>query len=81
MEDYIDILLRALNEPGMRYFSAEYFQQRAKYKQAERALLESLTDAQNKLYLTYEEEHNLRNAISERDMARQAFLLAKEIFQ
>ena len=81
MGDYIDILLRALNEPGVRHFSVEYYRQLPQYRKAEEALQDSLSEEQTELFLTYEEEYNQRNAISERDMARQAFLLAKEIYQ
>lgn len=81
MNDYIDILLRALNEPGVRHFSGEYYRQFIQCRKAEESLRDSMSKEQLALFLTYEEKSNQKSATSEWDLARQAFLLAKEIYQ
>ena len=81
MLDYIDILLQALYEDGADYLNGEFYLQSAREKHAEEALTAALSDAQIDLYLAYESAQNAAAEIYTKAVARQAFLLAKEIYQ
>ena len=81
MQDYIDVLLCHLAERRQNALSGEYFSLQAREQQALNALLDSLTAGQRKLFLAYEEARNAAEGASEDAFARQAFLLAREIFR
>ena len=81
MEDYIDILLNALYDHGSDYLNGEFYLQSARERHAEEALTAALSDAQIDLYLAYESAQNAAAEIYTKAVARQAFLLAKEIYQ
>lgn len=81
MEDYIDILFRELEEQWSDLLGGEYFLQKAREDYAEQALLDTLTEEQQKLFLIYEEQRNAASVFRESGMTRQAFLLAREIFR
>lgn len=81
MEDYIEILLEELNNRRQDLLSGEYFIQSHKTLQAAKALHETLSEPQKELFLAFEAQSNRTAAISEAALARQAFLLAKEIYR
>ena len=81
MQDYIDILLSHLSSARQNALPGEYFPLQAREQQALNALLDSLTAGQRKLFLAYEEARNAAASVSEDAFARQAFLLAREIFR
>ena len=81
MQDYIDILLSHLSSTRQTALSGEYFSLQAREQQALNALLDSLTAGQRKLFLAYEEARNAAEGASEDAFARQAFLLAREVYR
>lgn len=81
MRDYIDVLLDNMEEQWAAFLDGEYFLQKARTDHAERALQETLSESQTELFTTYEEQHTAATAIREAALARQAFLLAKEIYR
>ena len=81
MQDYIDILLSHLSSTRQNALSGEYFSLQAREQQALNALLDSLTAGQRKLFLAYEEARNAAEGASEDAFARQAFLLAREVYR
>ena len=81
MQDYINVLLCHLSSTRQNALSGEYFSLQAREQQALNALLDSLTAGQRKLFLTYEEARNAAEGASEDAFARQAFLLAREVYR
>lgn len=81
MKDYIDALLLYLSEQRYGAASSEYFIRLAQEEAACEALCRTLTKEQHKLFLAYEEAHNATASAAEDAYARQAFLLAKEVFR
>lgn len=81
MEDYIEILLNELEEQWSALLGEEYFLQKARENRAERALMDTLTEEQNELFLVCGEQRNIAAVFRESHMTRQAFLLAREIFR
>lgn len=81
MEDYIDILLNEMEEHWADFLGGAYFLQKARRDHAEQALLDSLSEAQTDLFLSYEEQQNAAVLLREEAMTRRAFLLAKEIYR
>lgn len=79
MDDYITVLLQYLNEH--RADSVEYLRASRHLDEASEALCETLSPEQHKLFLAYEEAANAVSCISEDDLTRSAFLLAREIFR
>ncbi len=80
MKDYIDILLESLSETCLSALSYEYFLQQKRERLASEALSRSLSKDQQALFLSYEEEHNASASMRMDALARQAFLLAREIY-
>ena len=80
-KDYIDILLEDLNSRRLSFAGKEYFLAQQREQLALEALSATLSDRQNHLLLTYEAEKNAAASVSEDILARQAFLLAKEVFR
>lgn len=78
MEDYITVLLEELEEHWVDFVDGAYFLEKAR---KERALMESLTESQMDLFLSYEERQNAAATLWEEAMVRRAFLLAREIFR
>ena len=80
MDDYITVLLNHLTEhsPSANW---EYLARQTRQNQAGEALLNTLYLEQRRLFLRYEEAHNALASVSEEIFARQAFLLAREIFR
>ena len=77
MQDYIDILLSHLSGARQSSLPGEAFPLQVREQQTLNALLDSLTAGQRKLFLAYEEARNA----SEDAFARQAFLLAREVYR
>ena len=81
MQDYIDALLVYLSEQRFSGTGSEYFTRLACEEAAGEALCRTLTPEQHKLFLAYEAARNATASAAEDAYARQAFLLAKEIFR
>lgn len=81
MEDYIDALLQYVAEKRLSTITCEYSACLAREESASEALERTLTDEQRKLFRAYEEARNATDSMSEDAYARQAFLLAREIFR
>ena len=81
MQDYIDVLLCHLSSARQSSLPGEYFPLQVREQQALNALLDSLTAGQRKLFLAYEDARNAAEGASEDAFARQAFLLAREIYR
>ena len=79
--DYIDVLLQHLADTRLSYLHSDYYIQKEREQLASEALCCTFTEEQHKLFLAYEEEFSARFSISEDAYARQAFLLAREIFK
>ena len=81
MQDYIDILLSHLSSARQSSLPGESVPLQVQEQQALNALLDSLTAGQRKLFLAYEEARNAAEGASEDAFARQAFLLAREVYR
>ena len=81
MQDYIDVLLCHLADTRQNALPGEYFPLQAREYQTLDALTASFTADQRKLFLAYEEARNAAEGASEDAFARQAFLLAREVFR
>ena len=81
MQDYIDVLLCHLADTRQSSLPGEAFPLQVQEQQALNALLDSLTAGQRKLFLAYEEARNAAEGASEDAFARQAFLLAREVYR
>ena len=81
MQDYIDVLLCHLADTRQNALPGESFPLQVREQQTLNALLDSLTAGQRKLFLAYEEARNAAEGASEDDFARQAFLLAREVYR
>ena len=81
MQDYIDVLLCHLADARQNALPGESFPLQVQEQQALNALLDSLTAGQRKLFLAYEEARNAAASVSEDAFARQAFLLAREVYR
>ena len=81
MQDYIDILLSHLSSARQNALPGEYFPLQAREYQTMDALTASFTAGQRKLFLAYEEARNAAEGASEDAFARQAFLLAREVYR
>jgi len=81
MQDYIDILLSHLSSAHQSTLPGEAFPLQVREQQTLNALLDSLTAGQRKLFLAYEEARNAAEGASEDAFARQAFLLAREVYR
>lgn len=80
-QDYIEILLDWLSEHRLDAMDGEYFLQEKQERAAARALEATLTGEQRKLYLAYEAERSHMASLDVDAAARQAFLLARDIFR
>ena len=80
-KDYISILIDYLNEQRLSCAGKEYFLAQKREHSAFQVLTATLNDEQHKLLLRYESEKNAAASVSEEILARQAFLLAREIFR
>ena len=80
MEDYIDVLLQYISEQRSAVVNGKHLSCLTQEEAAYEALARTLTEEQRKLFRAYEDARNATACIAEDDYARQAFLLAKEIF-
>lgn len=81
MENYIEILIGELGEHWTDILTGEYFLEKTREDHAEAALMKTLTKTQRDLFMIYEEHRNAAASLRESAMARQAFLMAREIFR
>ena len=81
MQDYIDVLLCHLADVRQNALPGESYPLQVREQQTLNALLDSLTAGQRKLFLAYEEARNAAEGASEDAFARQAFLLAREVYR
>lgn len=81
MEDYIEILLEALEEHDREYLGWDYFAQSDWAMEAMETLNQTLSHEQRELFRDYEEKQNAADSTGRMAFARQAFLLAKEIYR
>lgn len=84
MEDYITILLEALEECDREYLGGAYFAQSAQAMEAMEAmetLEKTFSHEQKALFQDYEEKQNAADDTRGRALTRQAFLLAREIYR
>ena len=81
MQDYIDVLLCHLADTRQSSLPGEAFPLQAREYQTMDALTASFTADQRKLFLAYEEARNAAASVSEDAFARQAFLLAREVYR
>ena len=81
MQDYIDVLLCHLSSARQSSLPGEAFPLQVREQQTLNALLDSLTAGQRKLFLAYEEARNAAEGASEDAFARQALLLAREVYR
>lgn len=80
MEDYITILLETLEEHDREYLGWEYFLQSEQAMAAMEALNKTLSHEQRKLFQDYEDKRTAVDDTGRMSLARQAFLLAREIY-
>ena len=81
MDDYIDVLLESLADQRLSFLVHEYFTRLKQEAQTADALCDTLSPEQRKLFLAYEAARNACASASEDAYARQAFLLAREIYR
>ena len=81
MEDYIDVLLEYLSGQRLSFLGHEYVLCQEQETLASQALFRTFTEEQQKLFLAYEDARNACASVSEDAFARQAFLLAREIYR
>ena len=80
-QDYIDVLMDYLADHRLAALGSEYFLQEKRETAAAEALEATLSEEQEQLFLAYEEARNASAGIAMDAAARQAFLLAREIFR
>ena len=81
MENYIEILLEALEEHDREYLGWEYFIQSEQAMEAMETLDKTFSPDQKKLFQDYEEKQNAADDTRGKALTRQLFLLAKEIYR
>ena len=80
MDDYITVLLHDLEDWAQDFLPGDYHGAICREAAAAEALTASLTGEQRALFLAFEESRNASAAYQEA-LARQAFLLAREIYR
>lgn len=81
MEDYITVLLEALEEHDREYLRWEYYIQLERAMEAMEALNKTFSPEQKKLFQDYEEQQNAADDTRGKAITRQIFLLAREIYR
>ena len=81
MDDYIAVLLDEMEEHWSDFMDGAYFLEEQQRKQAAQALIDTLSESQMDLFLSYEERQNAVAVLREESMTRQAFLLAREMYR
>ena len=80
MEDYIDVLLAYIAEQRSAFVSSQYLSCLTREEAAYEALAQTLTEEQKPLFHAYDDARSATANTAEDAYARQAFLLAREIF-
>ena len=80
MDDYITVLLHDLEDRAQDFLPGDYHGAIRREAAAAEALTASLTGEQRALFLAFEESRNASAAYPVA-LARQAFLLAREIYR
>ena len=81
MDDDITVLLHDLEDRAQDFLPGDYHTAIRREAAAAEALTASLTGEQRALFLAFEESRNASAAAYQEALARQAFLLAREIFR
>lgn len=81
MQDYIDVLLLHISEERLNTLSREYVSCLAQEEAAFTALNATFTEEQSSLFRVYDNARSACEFSFEDAYARQAFLLAREIFR
>ena len=81
MEDYIKILLEALEERDREYLGWEYFMQSEQAMEAMKTLEKTFSHEQKELFQDYEDKQTALDDTARMTFARRAFLLAKEFYR
>ena len=81
MDDYISILLNALEDEIYPFLGKEYFLSLQEEDRAAAALRATLSDAQSSLFDSYESARNATAGAYQDAVARRAFLLAREVYR
>ena len=81
MDDYITVLLHDLEDRAQDFLPGDYHGAIRREAAAAEALAASLTKPQHVLFLAFEEARNASAAAYQEALARQAFLLAREMYR
>ena len=81
MKDYINVLLETLEERDREYLGWEYFVQSERAMEAMETLEKTFSREQRELFRDYEDKQSTLDNTGRMALARQAFLLAKEIYR
>lgn len=81
MENYIEILVEALEEHDREYLGWEYYAQTEQAMEAMETLEKTFSREQRELFQDYEEKQNAADDMRGRALTRQIFLLAKNIYR
>ena len=81
MEDYLTVLLNDLEDQASAFLPGGYYLALHRESAAAEALTASLTKPQHALFLAFEDARNASAAAYQEALARQAFLLAREIYR
>ena len=81
MEDYIDVLLQYVVAQRLHTVVCESPAHIAQEENTLSALTSTFTDEQRRLFRAYDTARSIRESDSEDAYARQAFLLARDIFR
>lgn len=81
MDDYITVLLHDLEDRAQDFLPGDYHGAICREAAAAEALTASLTGEQHALFLAFEESRNASATAYQEALARQAFLLAREIYR
>ena len=79
--DYITVLLHDLEDRAQDFLPGDYHAAIRREAAAAEALTASLTKPQHALFLAFEESRNASAAAYQEALARQAFLLAREMYR
>ena len=81
MDDYITVLLNHLEDHAVDFLPGRYYIALNRQAAAAQALRAQLTERQQALFLTYEDRRNDTACLYQEALARQAFLLGREVFR
>lgn len=81
MDDYITVLLHDLEDHASAFLPSAYYMAIHREAAAAEVLAAALTEEQRALFDAFEEQRNASAAAYQEALARQAFLLAREIYR